>query len=861
MTQALDNQAMSRYNKDEIIDGLGLKLESEGENKAQRSTSNAPHRIPDSLSDGQRTDAYISLIGTLNRKGMSREAIMAAVKAENKAKGNPPWTEEKVEEKVNDVLDRYASQHGESPARNTKSPTPKLDPAEAAEKAATLREAIAKDRGVAFEDGNLALIQCLQDNYPAEWVRLKEDMSGNLREIEKALKRRKIHLVGDNEPPVKTVADECAKSNLEPPNGAGNLLIPETFALTQDRKIVIMQDMGEFGLKAKPVCDGLMIPTRRLEDVNKDTGVCYEVAFFKNDRWQYIVAPKKTLVDSSEITNLADFDAPISSATGKMTSRFLAEYITHNVDQFLTVKALSKNGWTAPDDAFLLGAEVISDPNIESNYRAAHNQRADAAIFSQKGSLERWKQIIAPSRNYSVPMFLLYAAFGGPILKILRMDSIGIDLYKKTSKAKSLSFMIPASIWGSPTRNGDGPSGGFIVPLDATLAGFEHLCYQRNHTTLITDDSTKNQEKRAALMHELIYMGINSAGRIRSKRQGGVRDVLSWQTVIMTNGEHALMHYTTDGGGRVRFIPLDLAPYGDEKTEETVRITDSLKFDLPDHYGHAGPEFVRWLMKNRASWPGIRTDFQARRKELVGDNPETTVDRMAQACAVVSIAGRLAHQALGFDWDYDDPVSHLWPGIRQKCSAVHTHVRAMAEIADWINKNREKFVDPLDESASKKILFESFGLWKEASTWEYVAINPTVLADELKRRNYTSPDSIFAEWLREGWIIGEPEHNPQRPVKKLQFRNYSARYVCIRRTALEDDTITYPTENSENEESVQALKKIVNAVSACLPLFKPGKGKKMELLLEAIRLHPEDYAEEMAKRIYPYPPEWDKVKR
>jgi hypothetical protein len=69
---------------------------------------------PQTVTAGSRTNALVSLAGTMQRRGMSPEAIEAALLAENAAKCSPPLPEAKVRSIARDIPARYPNAPKES---------------------------------------------------------------------------------------------------------------------------------------------------------------------------------------------------------------------------------------------------------------------------------------------------------------------------------------------------------------------------------------------------------------------------------------------------------------------------------------------------------------------------------------------------------------------------------------------------------------------------------------------------------------------------------------------------------------------------------------------------------------------------
>lgn len=72
-----------------------------------------PFDLPEQIPDGQRTTAMVKLVCSQQAKGLSDEAIRAAVRVENEAKCVPPLTDQELEREVFPALTRY--QKGTAP--------------------------------------------------------------------------------------------------------------------------------------------------------------------------------------------------------------------------------------------------------------------------------------------------------------------------------------------------------------------------------------------------------------------------------------------------------------------------------------------------------------------------------------------------------------------------------------------------------------------------------------------------------------------------------------------------------------------------------------------------------------------------
>ena len=134
----------------------------------------------------------------------------------------------------------------------------------------------------------------------------------------------------------------------------------------------------------------------------------------------------------------------------------------------------------------------------------------------------------------------------------------------------------------------------------------------------------------------------------------------TWQTIALVSGEAPATGFTTDGGTRARVLSLWGSPFG-RTDPETGRVVRDLDRGVREHYGHAGPQFVRELMCKRDRWPAFRTRYRARQDEYVaraGANPVAA--RAAAYCAALALCAELAHSTLQLPWEFVNPVDAVW---------------------------------------------------------------------------------------------------------------------------------------------------------------------------------------------------------
>ena len=87
------------------------------------------------------------------------------------------------------------------------------------------------------------------------------------------------------------------------------------------------------------------------------------------------------------------------------------------------------------------------------------------------------------------------------------------------------------------------------------------------------------------------------AGQSRGAKGGGIQQIQSWRTVVLTTGEQPLSTGGSNAGIKTRTLELYGTPIGDEQAA-------SMLHDLTrSAYGSAGPVFVRRLIATLTKIP------------------------------------------------------------------------------------------------------------------------------------------------------------------------------------------------------------------------------------------------------------------
>ena len=127
-------------------------------------------------------------------------------------------------------------------------------------------------------------------------------------------------------------------------------------------------------------------------------------------------------------------------------------------------------------------------------------------------------------------------------------------------------------------------------------------------------------------------------------------------------------------GAMARVIPIKGSPFGHSDLV-TRAVVDKLNRMVRENYGHAVLSRVRWILDHISDLPSWKTRYDALRYRF--DNTFGAASRVADACALISLTGELAHDALALPWRYTAPMDQLWEGIADEFSEIDVCVHEL----------------------------------------------------------------------------------------------------------------------------------------------------------------------------------------
>lgn len=384
----------------------------------------------------------------------------------------------------------------------------------------------------------------------------------------------------------------------------------------------------------------------------------------------------------------------------------LMDYINHWVNnlqlQSAADEARTQFGWTNDEtlDSFVIGPHEYYKDRIETN--SATSKTVDLFhSFKPRGTLDAWKETMKFFNQHGMDAhkFMVALSFGSPLMPFFSpINGVIFHMHSQDSgHGKTTAMLAGASAWGNPSE---------IVLIEKdTYASKMNRAEAYKNLVLYVDEMTNTLPK------DLSDFGYNiPAGRQRNRLsgKGNIERYRGapWKLLCGSTGNTSMLGRI----GLYKAMPKAEAQRILEFTAQNVQftskaVTDQFSKDILNCYGHAGPEYMKYVLNNMEAVNQICMATQTKLDEAAG---LTKQNRFWSALAAASISGILVAKKAGLlDWQ----VSTIVQFIINAMEAAKTNINTMGGDVESIlndywaeNYNNVLRIRSTDDARGKGVL-------------------------------------------------------------------------------------------------------------------------------------------------------------
>lgn len=420
-------------------------------------------------------------------------------------------------------------------------------------------------------------------------------------------------------------------------------------------------------------------------------------------------------------------------------------------------RAVSCVGWQD-------GCFALPDRTIEAGTGDLVVYQGSAAIdhaYRTAGTLDGWQAGVARwGVGNSRIAISLCAGFVGPLLAVAGGEGGGLHFRGPSSIGKSTALEAAASIWGPPAE--------FVRQWRATANGLEGIAEQANETLLLLDELAQLDAREAG---SIAYLLANGCGKSRASQTGEARAAKRWLTFFLSSGEISLAdHARADGRGRrspagqeVRILDVEADAGTGLGLFDTLcghangdAFARGIKDAAAQHYGIAGPEFVRRLLgKVDSLGPIIRTGIDTFARHNLPAEASGQVKRACRRFGLLAMAGEIAAREGILPWPEGEAtraagiVFASWLAARGGAGAAED-AAAIDQVAAFIAAHGASRFQPIT-GENPTVVHNRAGFWRgDADHREYLVPAP-IWRDEVCRG--LNPKAVAALLLARGYLV------------------------------------------------------------------------------------------------------------
>ena len=503
-------------------------------------------------------------------------------------------------------------------------------------------------------------------------------------------------------------------------------------------------------------CSHPILPVERLINVDTETEKL-KLAFFKDNKWQYISVDRSTVANKANIIQLSDRGIEVNSENSKELVSYIADVVTLNVKEIPVNRSTDRLGWIQNEFApYVKDLRYDGDIAFKDVYES----------IKENGEYEEWKEVCRKVRKESKTAHLLLASsFASTLNQMLGVLPFVVHIWGGTGTGKTVGLMLAMSVWGNPEV------GKLVRTLNATQVALARYA-AFVHDIPFAGDELQTIKSRWDSFDNLVMYLTEGVDRGRGKAYGGIELLKEWNCCFLFTGEEPITKATSGGGVKNRVIEV-------EATEKVIADGNFVSNFVRKNYGFAGKEFINNIPKQE--------ELQQRYREIFQNilQKTDTTDKQAMAMATVLLADEISTDLIFKDEKLTiEDVS----GWLTSAKEVDVSTRAYEWTMNWISQNINRFREN-----------ENGEIWgKHVENEDICLVNKSLYAEALNKAGFD-----FSAVIRNFAERNQIERNSQgKFTHQTKAFGVKANYIKFR---LESDISDIAYENNHKQTEIEDL--------------------------------------------------------
>lgn len=578
--------------------------------------------------------------------------------------------------------------------------------------------------------------------------------------------------------------------------------IPTSLVLPPQYQVDPLGQVLTIGNNPQLVSQCPIVIVSKMKNIN-DKSVVLRIGWKQNNSWNYIAVSKELVARTQDISKLAGYDFPVTSLNASLLVGYLSAFESLNSLSIPEIPVTHKMGWHNNNACFLWGKYVISketefDKLINTDESEGSSSVGQRIIFKgrdvydeevvrglcSKGQYNSWIEIVNSIFQYHDVRFSLYTSFLAPFLEILNVNNFTIDLSGNSSKGKTSTLKLAASVWGNP----DATSDSIVNTWATTITSVERTAEIMSSLPIFLDDTKlagnvkDNKQTASALISNVLYAIASGRGKSRGKLVG-VDHTSSFKTILFSTGEGPATSLTDNEGAKGRTVSLLGNPFGKDDSNMS-KFVSNIEEGFKSNYGHAGPRVVKFIMEHETEHELWRETYAEVCQDLMSKAGTSSIAmRLAKDIAAVITIIPIVHAALP-ELTREYPVEamndHVWSKVTSESTLPDKNIEILKNLYTYAVMNPARFYHG---SASQGQLVPQGGYegyWSSKPDWTFIGFSKEVFDKITGSYNLTFKDVAG----KNDWF--DLNGSGRGRQKQVCIRSKNVNLYCIKRTAFEN---------------------------------------------------------------------------
>ena len=219
--------------------------------------------------------------------------------------------------------------------------------------------------------------------------------------------------------------------------------------------------------------------------------------------------------------------------------------------------------------------------------------------FRSEGNIEDYiNGLFKHIKDNPMVMMMFYGSLGSILVKEFDTESIIIEQAVRTSKGKTFTERICASVWGWHND--------LVMEWNSTKTSVERMAAFLNSFPLIMDDTRKANYKD---LPQIFYQFSGGKSKGRATKDRSIDIFEEWNTILLSTGEISTPDISEKGGVAGRVITLLENPFPNTSQDTFNKMAETFE----NNYGLLGKMFIEKYNsdkdKYKSSFKGAQKSF------------------------------------------------------------------------------------------------------------------------------------------------------------------------------------------------------------------------------------------------------------